>query len=319
VFKLSVFILLFFPAASGCLAEEGAAGPIEITNQYPFSALHLSWSPGSAEVSEPGSTRLKSYLAWSNTAIIEDRYTLDAESRELRTSLLHSFGQGLELGMDLPLLWRGGGVLDPAIDAWHRMLGMPRGDRPRMEHGDFELDWRGENPGSLRDAGLALGNLVLRAKYQLIPAADEQPALAFESRLSLPTAAGDFGHDGLDVLNGLLGSDCLGNYCMYAGLAHIYFLRSSVNGLDFHHNHAEGFSVLEYRGFKSFSLLGGLYAASAVVDILGHTSYSLYLDIGMRLPLSRTSSFELLLRENPSAGRGSADVSFLSGVVFDLL
>src|SRR5436190_517772 len=107
-----------------------------------------------------------------------------------------AFGHGFTLGLRLPVLWRGAGIMDGIIDAWHGALGLPDGgrslfpnDRLRVEAIDTEsqaLPWGGH-------AGTGLGNLELEAHQVLFGLEEAQGwRAALVARLSAPTATGPF-------------------------------------------------------------------------------------------------------------------------------
>jgi hypothetical protein len=66
-----------------------------------------------------------------------DFLTLDGETVRTTLAVTHGFGSGWSLGVEVPHLRVGGGVLDDAIDAWHSAFAMPDGGRNARPEGQF--------------------------------------------------------------------------------------------------------------------------------------------------------------------------------------
>ncbi|MCB0333939.1 MAG: DUF3187 family protein, partial [Bdellovibrionales bacterium] len=115
-FSLVLFFLLCVFLPPGLSAQENSTpnwgyGPVEIFNHYPLSAVHASWTETSPEVLEEGQAQVRTSYSWGSTYATNQSYRIDAETRELRFEVDYGLTSRLEIGMDVPLFWRGGGVL----------------------------------------------------------------------------------------------------------------------------------------------------------------------------------------------------------------
>ncbi len=292
------------------LAQPEPSGPVSISNQYPLSALHQSLAPESAETLASGQLQVNLLGSWANTSVLEDNYIVDGEGGDLTGRFAYGVGHSSELQLRIPFLWRGAGSLDPFIDGWHRRFSLPRGDRDNLSDKQYEIS--GENTdGSdfgLDRRGSGLGNIEVAAKARV---AGEGNPVSYRLGLSLPTAEREFGHNGLDISNTLLYQVRLGRLNFYFGAAHLFLSDREIAGMKYRPNHLEGFGYLEYQAASAASLLCGISGATQVVrQIVGHPSYSVYLDLGARIYLKENSSIEMIIRENPTPGYGTTDVSF---------
>ena len=316
------FCVIALLPASRVIAQAGAGenqgvGPIQIQNQYFFALLHTSLRPTRASTLAEDESVLRTGFSWSNTAVAEDNFVTDVETRVLDLSVQRGISDRTEVGLRIPLVWRGGGRLDRFIDSWHRDLSLPRGDRRRLDDDNFEVSGRNSDGSHYHfsQEGWALGEVELSSKYLLSAGDGESPTVALEGGIGLPTARASFGQRALDFSLSLFASKRIGRYIIYSGAGAFFYTDTSVNGVQFLPVHFEGFVQGEYQWTDTWSLNIGLYSSSKTVDdIRGHPGYSLYLDCGVQKRLSENTIAQVLLRENPAPGSGTVDVTFLGGV-----
>ena len=289
-------------------------GPSGAADQYLLSALHYSHVPRSASLVEPGFGQVNVNTSWTNTNILEDDYRVDYESSEVRFRYRKRVALAWELYADLPLVWRGGGILDSPIDGWHDFFHLPQGNRDRVKDNEFAVGGSTNEgqPFELSETGLHFGNAVLGAKYQFFRDLEKAWAAALDWSLSLPSAYREYGHNGVDAGLGLVSSKRFGSWILHAGLGYIFFQDTEISGILYSRHNADGFLGLEY-GFTS-SLTGFVNLRAAgpgVQDISGHPEYCAYIDFELRKKLLSQAALSIGLRENLSPGDGSADISFL--------
>jgi len=263
---------------------------------------------------------LSSSLLWSSNSIIRDDYVIDAETREFRLRARYGLSDNQEIGLELPLIWRGGGVLDGFIDGWHKLFGLPEGGRDRLPRDEFRVfaNQRGETR-ELAASGFGLGNLKVTSKYTLVDETPTSPTLSLSTELSLPTAKDQYGHDGVDLLFGLTSSKDFGKFSAHAGAAMVYFDKPKSDFLDYQRFHAEAFLASGVLLSENVAVhLALFWVGEAISGIEDHPAYALYLDTSLRINLDNSNSLVVGLRENPGGGRGSSDVSFLVGLDHNL-
>ena len=109
-------------------------------------------------------------LNWASVSLVQragaEQLIVDAETREARVTIGHSWSNGFAAQLQIPYRYTGGGVLDSAIDSWHDFFGLPQGtrafspqDRIRIAYGrrnTVVFDVRSSQTG-LGDVSLDLG------------------------------------------------------------------------------------------------------------------------------------------------------------------
>jgi hypothetical protein len=218
----------------------------------------------------------------------------------------------------LPVLWRGGGIMDSAIDDWHSFWGLPRGGRDRVADDAYSVSY--DTPSGRRElagSGWGLGNASLSSKYLLDSDPVGESAYALKVELSLPTAGDGYGHDGVDFVSGLLFSKRLGSWAVYLGTAAVLLSDAEVSGLDFPAAYFEAFSFLEKSLSDRFAVALGVTGSNATVENLsGYPDHYVYLDFQGRYRLSTQLTLEALFRENLSGGDGTTDFDGLIGLIW---
>ncbi len=141
----------------------------------------------------PGQRGPRITVDWTSESVIDaagsEALLLDGEI--LRAGLHYGWRWvGLELGVEVPLLFAGGGLLDSGIESWHDIFGLPNGGREQLPRDDyryvyerngqtvFDIDGGDSTVGDVRFsvARCLDGGGCLRAMVQL-PVADEDELL----------------------------------------------------------------------------------------------------------------------------------------------
>jgi len=314
--KQLLLFLVLLPLTAG--AEEWSRGPIALANNYPLSLIHASFSPGSTEILDPGEIQLGSSFVWSNTQNYRSgSYSVDAEQRVLNLRVDLGISEDWQLSLALPLIWRGGGVLDSPIDAWHRFFGFPRGGRNETPTDRYQIRGKDQSGDvwNLENSGLKLGNLSLTPKVLIYPGSECWPELSAEFAISLPTGSdASVTHNNIDLGVTLRSSKSFGDFALYFSTGYFRYLDTSTDGLEFRSdNYALSFQG-EYAFSKAFALsLGPVLYSDLVGNVPRFPEYSLYLDLGARYVVSENWALEGLIRENPAPRKGTTDVIFLLG------
>ncbi|HEV7503210.1 MAG TPA: DUF3187 family protein, partial [Vicinamibacteria bacterium] len=220
-------------------------------------------------------------------------YIVDGEHRSLALTVRRGFGRGLTLGVRVPVLWRGRGILDGVIDAWHHAFGFPDGGRSYFPNNRLDVEardtagrplvWQGRG-------GTGLGNLELEAQQVLFGRDDAGHWRgAAVVRLSVPTATGTFADAGGAAGLQLVAAHPLGRRGdVYFGLGTTVFGAREVEGLEYRRTRPQGFVALEGRLTRGWSLIVQIDAASRLVtNVEGYPGATAYLRVGSKFGLRR--------------------------------
>ncbi len=316
-------------------SEAQPRGPIELPTDYPLTDTHLSIPSASPDTTLAGQQQFGIQLSWSNVSNYDDDdeqsnnddvptcdntrkacYVVDAEVRRALLRYRLGLSENSEFFSYLPITWRGGGVLDEAVDQFHQAIGVSTGVRGQVPRDRYEIRGQDEDSSfNYDDEGLATGNIVVGFKQSVHDTKSSRTSL--QALVSLPTSHGSYGHEGVDVAATLLHRESLSDFAFYLGGGPVIKSDKTHYGVDYRPVHGEGFVSIEYIYGPALSLIVGAHAATRIVDgIAGHPGSAAYLDTGLKTEFYGLE-WELLFRENISSGSGSTDFTMMLGVNLD--
>lgn len=174
-------------------AGESSAGP-----EAPFAArdqnplLRPFYLPSARLAPLPGFDGSIA-LAWSNTVNLPstDREQLHVDEETAEVDLRATWRRDRWLAaVELPLAWRGGGILDGVIDDFHRLIGFNGGDRQYVPSNAYRIAYHATGaPGVVVARGGALGDVPVEVGRLLHESAGTE--LALWAGLKLPTGSRD--------------------------------------------------------------------------------------------------------------------------------
>lgn len=197
-------------------------GPIRIRNQFPLNLHFLSFPAESAAVLARGEWRAEFDVTTSNVfaeelggdvsrpanrtpltrdefeALIltnptEDRFLFDGEIARGSLALASGVGGRLEVGIEIPYVYIGGGFLDGTIEGFHRRFGLDQGGRDRYPRDELEvaLHLDGQTLFVSKHGGTSgAAEPVLSGKLQIVEHGHRWPAMALRIAVK-PPVGGD--------------------------------------------------------------------------------------------------------------------------------
>jgi hypothetical protein len=327
--------LLAWLVCSGPAAAQDASaplrGPIELRDEWLPAQSRLTLPAASPDVLAGGVTRLRLSFDWGNDfGWIQDvrgeqpndrRFIVDGEHRTLALELRRGLGGGFEAGARLPVRWRGPGLLDGVIDAFHELtlrLGLPDNQRGSFLNNQFRVGGRdaaGQAVAWDAQPGTGFGNLELEARWAAAGRADGR-RLALLGRLALPTSTGPLESGGIEGgLQVVAAAPLGGGLELYAGLGGTAFAERELAGLEYRNLRGMGFLVLEWRAGKTLSLLVELSGATRLVtNLADYPGIQSYLRIGARIDLPGRVDLEAGFSENLVDQQATTDFAAFVGL-----
>jgi hypothetical protein len=167
-----------------------------VRDQNPL--LRGFYLPLPTDVPADAPPRAAAMLLVSNTLNVEHRgeeaLLVDGESAVLDLSYDSAFAPGWRYRLSVPLIHDGGGVLDTAIDDWHRLFGFSRGFRPYYAKNRIEYYYSGASAYLDRSAN-GIGDAA--ADVGWYPVEDAARTLSLWAGLKAPTGSrASFASDG---------------------------------------------------------------------------------------------------------------------------
>jgi hypothetical protein len=193
-------------------------GPFPVRNFNPFQQLVLNMPGDRAAVLSRGTLDVRLELA--ETAAVYSEQTPNASAQmkfeTLRNGLFLRYGvtPKLEIGLEVPLLYRYTGFMSGMIEAVERATTGIAPARSALSHFDyiFNVTRGGQQIANGTNGALGLGDSMIQLKYQLLRETSFIPALSLRTAIKLPT--GDqsefFGSGSPDFGFGLAAEKALG-------------------------------------------------------------------------------------------------------------
>lgn len=248
----------------------------------------------------------------SNTLNVRDGfYTVDAESRRLELAAQYAATDEIDLGVQLPLNWRGGGFTDGWIDDWHKAFDLPRGPRRRIEDDQYNIS--GENSDYSKfdvvSHGTGLGNLQLTGGYELDPRFS--PVIA----VSLPGLNSDYAHRGFDFTFGVKSSWEVERVRLTGFFLYQTIYEDDFDGMTLPSSSFAGGATAALALSERFGLTIGYFVNESLLRELNEAnSYETYLDVGVSYRSAAGEVYQFTVRENPGPQSNSVDISGILSV-----
>jgi hypothetical protein len=254
-------------------------GPAEIRDEQLLAQPRLTLPAISPATVAEGHWAVRTAVLWSNSfSWVQDkpgemptdrRFLIDGEAFTLDTTIRRGITDRLDVALRVPFRWRGGGVLDGLIDAWHRLWNTPSGHRSDFLEDAFRVE------GKLTDGtpfswnaltGTALGDVETEARWRFLDHGARGVRAAAVGRLSLPTATGPFSGSGMGAGGQVVLDAPVGRaFDLYAGAGFTLQDPGPLHGIEYETARGHGFLALEWRPAAWVSIVGETNAASRLV------------------------------------------------------
>jgi hypothetical protein len=313
------------------LAPSPRRGPAEVRDEQLLAQPRLTLPAISPQTLGRGAWEVRVSALWSNSFAWtqkrpgEDptnrRFLIDGESFTLDATIRRGLGHTVDVAVRAPVRWRGGGVLDRFIDAWHRVFHLPNADRPSFRRDAFRIEGLTTEgtPFSLDDRkGGGLGDTELQARWRFRDGASAGPCAALVLRASLPTATGPFAGIGLGgagqvVLDAPLGR----SWDLYLGAGLIVQDPGPIQGIEYATTRVHGFAAFEWRPWRRVSLVAETNAASRLVEnIDSYPGLHWIVNVVSRIDLARHARFDLGFTENIKDQQATTDFAAIFALEF---
>lgn len=316
-----------------------ARGPFELRDAQLFAQPRLTLPPASPFTLGGGRTSLRAGVLWGNSfAWAQDvpgetprarRYLIDGEALTLDLALTRGLSERVDLGLRLPLQWRGGGVMDAFLDAFHRAFrfaGVGDGDRPAFRRDAFRVEGRTAGGRAFawnEAAGAGLGDVEASLRVGVSGSAqvghggaaprsrDARRGVGLVVRLSLPTGTGAFAGNGVALgAQALLAHPLGARADLFAGVGATVGGSRRVRGVGYERVRGQAFAALERRlGARASLVLGSQIATRLVRDVDGFPGTHWTAQAGLWRDLGARGRLAVALVENIAAQAATADLT----------
>ncbi len=190
---VAAVLLLGQAAPVRAQSHEEPFGPFPVRNFQPFQLIFLGMFADRATVLPKRALDLRVEMAETASAFNESHPQINATLKfeELRTGVFFRYGltDRLEVGLEVPVLYRYRGFLEGAITAVERMTSGLSPVRAGLKDTSYEFDFN-RNGTPLFDGGpneLGIGDITFIGKYQVLLQNELLPAVALRFAVKAPT------------------------------------------------------------------------------------------------------------------------------------
>lgn len=178
-------------------AELDGYGPFPVRNFQLIQVMFLGMQGDRATVLKKGALDVRVELAETNNVFYENQPNISAQIKveQLRSGLFFRYGltDRLEVAMEIPAYYRYEGFMNGMISQVERLTGSVSPVRSALKNTPFvyNLSQNGQTLFSGSEGDLALGDITLYGKYQLLKDHSWVPAVSVRAAIKVPS--GDSG------------------------------------------------------------------------------------------------------------------------------
>ena len=261
LYRVILAALLVSLSFQPALVQAEGFGPFPVRNFQAFQQLVLSLPGDRATVVQPGTLDVRLELA--ETASVYDdtspQSNVTVKFETLRSGLFLRYGatDRLELGLEIPVLYRYQGFMNGAITGVERATTgvTPARDALKNTNFVFNVTRNGQTIMSGGPGATGLGDTTLMSKYQLLTEGAAAPAVSLRGAVKLPTGdqAAFFGSGSPDFGLGLAVEKLVaGRWLLYANLTGV-LPTGTIAGLGLRPT-LSGLAAIEYLWSENLSI-----------------------------------------------------------------
>ncbi|MBI4585007.1 MAG: DUF3187 family protein [Planctomycetes bacterium] len=296
-------------------------GLLSFQDPFPLSVLHLENPVDTLLVLKEGDGRFDANIGLANSFVLEKNVVVDAETYRLTLGGWYALRNDFYIGADLPIHTRGGGVLDGLVIGFHDLFGLSQGGRTSRPRNDFDVTVTEKDGRKVKlSSGVGLGDLTLKAHWNINSGDAFLPTVAVDALGGLPTSTPGFGTDGLDLGLALsLYKTVLKRVHLYTVLGITYLTDPTTEGFSYAKVGNQGVAGIEVAVTKDFSLIfQGMTFSKLLNSPFPLDQVRNYLAGGFKWEVERHCEIELSLIENLLPFNSSADIAFNIALTFRL-
>lgn len=206
---LAILFFAVLPAANA--GDWEGHGPLQYRTQNPIYLQFLNPEPERSKPLDKGEVKFLTYVQYSNVFELSNGANLgerlDMELGRTVFSIDVGVGEGMEVGIDVPVIYFWRGFLDPFIQKFHNFFHFPNGGRELVPNNQFTyaVNQRDSSGNWTKIYGpdkpmLNLSDTTLHLKHKFIDETAAVPGVAWMFYLKVPTGncADGSGNGGVD-------------------------------------------------------------------------------------------------------------------------
>ncbi len=315
------------PCAPRCPCdEEPRRGPVEVRDPYLLAQPRLTLPAASPDTLGCGVTSVRvqftlgSTFGWgqseSGETPADRQFLVDGESRTLEVVAMHGVTRDLDLGLRVPLQWRGAGFTDDIIDFFHELTSFVTMDNKRKDFRTdaFRIEGRTYAGGTFdagQDTGVGLGDVEAIGRWRFRDGGRDGTSAALVGRLTLPTGTGPFDPGGVGAGLQLVAARRIARaFDVFGGVGGTWFSDTHDLGITYEALRGHVFAALEWRPARTWSVVFETdYATGLVEDVVRFSPDHWVLNLSAKIDLRDDLRLELGFTENLLNQQSTVDVA----------
>ncbi len=195
---LGIFLLFMIPKSIWAWDFSEDKGPLPVRNFNPVQLMFLALPAEPAKTLPIGRSQMQMELAESNIIIFEEhpdpdvKAVLKFETFRFAFSFKHGITDRLEGGIEIPVLYRDKGILDPfiiSVESAVSRLSPNRVQFTRGSYGGYSIQRNGETLVSGGRWEYGLGDIVLQGKFLAWQESPGRPSISLRGAVKVPTGS----------------------------------------------------------------------------------------------------------------------------------
>jgi len=313
--------------------DEPRRGPVEVRDPYLLAQTRLTLPATSPDTLGCGVTSLRAQFTLGNSfgwgqsdtgeTPADRQFLVDGESRTLEVVAMHGVTDDLDLGVRVPLHWRGSGFTDPIIDLFHEATSFFVLDN---ERNDFLKDayriegrtYGGDVFDADQDGGTGLGDVEAIGRWRFHDAGRDGLSAALVGRLTFPTGTGPFDPGGFGAgLQVVAAHRVARAFDVFAGVGGTWFSDTGDMGFQYEALRGHVFAAVEWRPARTWSLVYEMEWTTALVDdVVRFHPQHFIMNLAAKIDLRHDTTLEIGFIENFVHQQSTVDVAAYVGVEF---
>ena len=237
-------------------------GPLTLRGQSPFQLLRLGVAPWALDGLHRGEWKAQGLATWTNRWAVDPQY-YKVDTEVLRFAFLLDYGisDNLHARIEVPLCWRGPGVMDRFIEGFHKTFGISNAHRQDFPRDDFDIYFVNDEHHIFRldesGAGVGFEDVVLSLTYRIMAGKGLWPDLGVMVNMKLPTSDSTslFGTDAIDVGASVSAAKAWHPIFVYCGLGFSQFGEDEIAGIPMRQYQGTFLLAVEWAFSERFSVL----------------------------------------------------------------